>query len=360
MHTRPTTTRPGRSTGGHRLRTLVAGAVLAALALTGCSAGTTPEPGASAGSGEGFPKVIEHALGEVKIPEKPERIVTIGTMTQDIVAGLGVVPVGVNESWGAAEDGYLPWFRDRVEDLGGELPELIAYDNAGILDFEQILGLDADLILAPHSGITEVDYQRLAEIAPTLAYEEKPWNSGTWQHLTERIGEAIGEPEAATEAIERTETLFAEQAAAHPEFADTTFAYGLTLFDGASEVGLYVDGEPRVGFITELGLTSTPSMPKIVGSVEGDNWYGSASLEELDTIEADVFLAWAETPEEIEYTVSHPTFSRWAPIAAGRYLFLDNPTMAMATNSPTILSVPWALPEFVPMLADAVAGKGGQ
>ncbi|MEB4615695.1 ABC transporter substrate-binding protein [Leucobacter sp. M11] len=359
MHTRSLSTSPAARPARLRLRALAAGAALAALTLTGCASGSAADSTGGA-TAEGFPLVIEHALGEVEIPDKPERVVTIGTMTQDIVAGLGVVPVGINESWGADEDGYLPWFRERVQELDGELPELIAYDDAGILDFEQILGLDADLILAPHSGITELDYQRLAEIAPTLAYEEKSWSSGTWQHLTERIGAAIGESDAAAEAIERTEALFAEQGAAHPEFAKTSFAYGLTLYDGASEVGLYVDGEPRVGFITELGLQSTSSMPKIVGSVEGDNWYGSASLEELDTIEADVFIAWAETPEEVAYTVEHPTFSRWEPIAAGRYLFLDDPTMAMATNSPTILSVPWALPEFVPMLSDAIAGGGGK
>lgn len=111
-------------------------------------------------------------------------------------------------------------------------------------------------------------------------------------------------------------------------------------------------------FLTELGLQNTPAMETVLGTVEGDNWYGAVSLEELDTIPADIFVAWSNSQEELDYTLNHPTFKLWEPIATGHYLFLESEPLAMATNAPTPLSIPWAIDEFVPMLNSAIDGNG--
>lgn len=348
-----------------------------ALVLAGCGAagtgvggrdGTEADAGASASADgvvaapaeEGaLPTTVSHAFGETTIEEAPTRVVTLGWSTHDIAAALGTVPVGQDETWGG-EEGLSPWFREEVEELDAPLPQVLAYSDSGELDFEQVLALDPDVILAPHSGITETDYQRLSEIAPTVAYAERPWSSESWQALVEVTGQALGQPERAREVVAETERAVADAAAEHPEFAGTTFVYGAALTDGATEAQFYPPGDPRVALVEDLGFTSTPSMDVVQAGVSGDAYTGTVSLERIEDIEADVVVGWANSAQELDATLSHPTFSRWEPIAAGHYTFLTDPALTMATSSPTPLSVPWALPQYTEDLAAAVAGDGGE
>lgn len=151
------------------LRSIFAFALAAlALVVVGCS--STPEsagpPRASIGEAS-FPRTVEHALGETTIPEKPKRVVTLSWMNHDIVAALGVAPVGVPETWGGDEEGFTPWFRDQVENqLKAEMPEIINVTEDGA-DYEQILALQPDVIIGVYSGFTETEYKRLSEIAPS-------------------------------------------------------------------------------------------------------------------------------------------------------------------------------------------------
>lgn len=107
-----------------------------------------------------------------------------------------------------------------------------------------------------------------------------------------------------------------------------------------------------------MGFKNTPSMESIASTAKGTNWYGGVSLEKLDTIDADVFVGWANGADEVPYSLKDPLFSRWKPIAGKHYAFVQDPSLAMATSGPTVLSIPWAMKRYVPVLADAVAGRG--
>lgn len=293
-----------------RLMALVFAAVVV---LAGCGSGgaepDTAKVKTGAASG-GFPVSIKHGHGTTTIKEKPKRVVAVSWMSLDVVAALGTVPVGVDEQWGGDEQGYTPWFRGTVEKLGGPLPEILNYGDAGEIDFEQILSLEPDLIVGLYSGVTDVQ-GRLTAVA-----------------------------------------------AEHPESKDKTFAYGLALTPGSTEVGLYLNYDARVRLLTEMGFKNTPSTESIASTAKGTNGYGGISLEKLDTIEADVFVGWANGADEVPYTLKDPLFTRWKPIAGKNHAFVQDATLGMATSGPSVLSVPWALERYVPMLADAVAGKG--
>ncbi|MFJ6216662.1 iron-siderophore ABC transporter substrate-binding protein [Streptomyces sp. NPDC092296] len=349
---------PARRGLGAWARVLVP-AVAAVLVLAGCGSATPSTPGAGAAAAQAdFPVSVKHAHGTTTIKQKPKRIVAVSWMSLDVVAALGTVPVGVDEQWGGDKDGYDPWFRSAVEKLGGPLPETLNYGNAGEIDFEQILSLRPDLIVGLYSGISDVDYKRLSEIAPTIPYLKKPWDGGTWQEMTRTIGTAMGESRKAEALVSDVQARLAGVVREHPEFTGKTFTYGVALTPGATEVGLYLDYDARVRLLTELGFTNTPSMGAIAGTAKGTNWYGGVSLEKLDTIKADVFVAWANGPKEVEYSLKDPVFSRWKPIAGKHYAFVQDEALGMATSGPSVLSIPWALERYVPMLADAVAGKG--
>lgn len=349
-----------------RLRPTALLALTAALVIAGCGSsddGATDDGpdggGASQEAPEGhYPVTFEHAHGSTTIESQPERVVTIGWITHDIVAELGVVPVAVPETWGGDDEGFSPWFRDQITELGGEMPDILNQPD-GEPDFEQILALAPDVILAPHSGVTEVQYERLSEIAPTIAYEETPWLSNTWPELTTLVGDALGVPEVAEEKIAQTQELIETSTAEYPNLEGASFLYGLGLTSGEESVGIYVASDPRVVFLRELGLVDSPSLAEISQGFEDGSFVGGVSLEELDTLDTDLFVGWSNDADTTAYTLAHPTFTRWAPIAEGRYYLLEDNTLAMATNGPSGLSIAWSFEDgFLEELSSAIDGGG--
>ncbi|MEN0130465.1 MAG: ABC transporter substrate-binding protein [Brevundimonas sp.] len=335
-----------------KLRTVLAAAVaVAALALAGCSSSSNDDeaaPSTSASADSAFPVTLKDALGETTITKKPKRIVTIGWASQDVVAALGTVPVATTDfTWGTV-DKYLPWFKDTIEKLGGPLPEIVKYAENDEVNYEQVLGLDPDLILAVHSGITENEYKKLSEIAPTVAYAKAPWTSD-WKELTKTIGTAMGESAKAEQLVDQTDAEIAKAAAAHPEFKGVKFTYGWFLADGATALDLYVPQDPRVQLMEQLGFVSSPQVVELGKTATG--FYSSVSLEKLDTIESQFHLAWVNAPGDVDNTVKNPLVAKWAPIAKGSYYFMDDQALAWASSQPSVLSIPWQLDTLLPLLS---------
>ena len=335
-----------------RLPALAALVVAAALALAGCSSGGGDGADTQA-SGEGI--TIEHAHGSTTIPKKPERIVTLGWMTADIVAALGTNPVGIEKVWGAGESGYQPWFEDYVTEEYGSTPALIESTEDGP-NYEAIKELKPDLILGLYSGLTDVEYQRLSEIAPTVPYLERPWDPSTWEEMTRTVGTAMWEEDRASEVIDETTELVTSLADKHPEFAGKSFVWGLTLSEGSTDLGVYLDYDPRVRITESLGFESTSAMSSFHSTAEGDNWYTGVSLEQLYDVDADLFAAWAGGVDEAEYTVKNKVVSRWQPIANGAYVIYADEADASAISAPTVLSLQYILPTYVEDLASALDG----
>lgn len=347
-------------------RLAIAATLALGLALAGC--GSSDSDGAAAPKAsqavatafpveEGaYPTTITHAFGDAVITKEPKRVITIGISSEDTVAALGIVPVAVpNESWAGDKDGYLPWFREAVADLGAEMPETLTVSEAGELDFEQILDLAPDLILAPYSDISDKTYKRLESIATTVAYKDEPFGITSWQDQAEIIGQALGRPDATQSLIKEKEALLTDAAAAHPEFTGKTFAYGMALNEGSTEIGFYDKKDGRVTFTEQLGFTMDPDVADISANRPADLWYGALSLEKLDTATPDVFIAWGDDQATVDRSLANPLLAQWAPLKNGSDIWITDRELARATTSVSLLSMDWALDKYVPLLAEAVA-----
>ncbi|MBO0979517.1 ABC transporter substrate-binding protein [Microbacterium sp. SD291] len=341
-------TRPSRR--APRTSAALIALALSVASLAACStAAPSAEGGTTADASGSYPVTIEHVYGDTTIEEKPERIVTLGWYSQDVVAALGEVPVGVEDfTWGNV-DTYLPWFKDRVEELDGELPEIIEFTDAGEYDFEQILALAPDVILANHSGITENDYKRLTEIAPTIGYAESKWASDR-EDLTLAIGTVLDKEDEAEALLEEADAAVEAAADAHPEFEDVVFSYGWFLGQGETSLGLYLPRDPRVPLIEELGFTVSPDIAALESTT--DEFFASVSLEELGDIESQFHIGWVNSAEDVANTVDDPLVARWTPIAGSSYYFVDDQRLAWATTAPSVLSIPSTIDD----LADALSG----
>lgn len=333
-----------------RTLTAITALAITASSLAACSSSPDSAEAVSGQASSGsYPVTVEHVYGETTIDDKPERIVTLGWYSQDVVAALGEVPVGVEDfSWGNV-DTYLPWFKEEVEELGGELPEIIEFTDAGEYDFEQILALAPDVILANHSGISETDYKRLTEIAPTVAFAKSTWASDRDQ-LTLAIGSVLDKEEEAQELLDQADAAIAAAAAAHPEFEGVVFSYGWFLAEGETSLGLYLPRDPRVPLLEQLGFTYSPDIAALEETTK--EFYANVSLEELGDIDSQFHIGWGNTPEDVTHTVSDPLVSRWAPIANDSYYFFDDQRLAWATTAPSVLSIPSTIDD----LADALSG----
>ena len=336
-----------------RALTLITLATATVLALAGC---TPAAEGDSSSSSTSTGVVIKHAHGSTTIAEKPKRIVALSWMTPDIVAALGTNPVGIEKVWGAGDSGYTPWLEEYVNDEFGETPEVIPYSEEGP-NYEAIKALDPDLILGLYSGITDVEYERLSEIAPTVPYIEGPWNASTWEDMTRTVGKAMWEDGKAETLIADTEKTIESLANEHPEFKDKTFVWGTGLSEGGTDLGVYLEYDPRVRITEALGFTSTSAMDTFLSTAEGDNWYTGVSLESLYDVQADLFAAWAGSEAEAKYTVENKIVSRWEPIAADAYVIYADAALGAAISAPTVLSLQYALPAYVDDLADALQGN---
>ena len=294
---------------------------------------------------DAFSVTLTHAFGETSIPAVPTRIVTIGWMSQDAVLALGQVPVAIPEQkWGGDEHGVLPWVRDAVDALGGPEPKVINFDTD--IPYEDVLATQPDLILAPYSGLTEDQYNRLSAIAPTVAYASAPW-AASWQEVMLVTGKALGKSAEAQALIDATSARLAAAAAAHPEFAGKSFTFG-SLWVGDPGMNVYSKTDPRVYLVEQLGLKASAGVEELSRQ---PGYFFTVSFENLASVDADVLIALDEGDAASDALYQNPLVQRFKPVAEGRLVRMTDKSFVMATSAPSVLSIPWMLDRFIPELA---------
>ncbi|MFX0539874.1 iron-siderophore ABC transporter substrate-binding protein [Ornithinimicrobium sp. Y1847] len=363
-----------RSTGSTGIRstsTLLALPLIGALALGACSTGpsgadagstgdnagsTSDGAGSTAGGAAGsedtgeFPVTVDHAFGETTIESDPQRVVTVGWTDHEIMAALGEVPVGaVKITWGGNAEGSTDWFDEAVRELGQDPADITRYDESDGIPVDEIAAMEPDLIIGTNSGISQEDYDKLSAIAPTVAYPEQPWST-PWRDSVELVGEAIGRPDQASEAIADTEAAFEATKEAHPELEGTSFAWGWFTPTDTSTVGLYTVTDLRPQFLTELGMVNSPLVEEL--STDGA-FSANVSAEQADTIDADVFIFYTEGDFGAEQVLADPLLSQISALQSGAYVASSDQQAALGMSSPTPLSIPVALETFIPDVAEA-------
>ncbi|MER1995723.1 MAG: iron-siderophore ABC transporter substrate-binding protein [Arthrobacter sp.] len=340
-----------------RMRSLAAVAAVAALSLSACSTGSTAGTESSeAASSDQFPVTIEHAFGETTLDSVPERVATVSWVNTDTALALGVVPVGMPEyEWGGNENGTTPWIDEALEELGAPIGSdnaPVQYSETDGINFDAIAATTPDVILAAYSGITEEDYDKLSAIAPVIAYPETPYYT-SWQDSAEMIGEALGKSEEAAQLVEETEKAIADKAAEYPELAGTSFIYGnLDTTAGADQISIYTSGDNRPKFLKELGMVQAPIVDE---NAPADAFYLTWSPERANELEADLFVSWVADDAAKESIISDPLLSQIPAVKNGGLVADSDNTLTLSISAANVLSIPYALENFVPMLGEAAA-----
>ncbi|MCF6509856.1 iron-siderophore ABC transporter substrate-binding protein [Blastococcus sp. MG754426] len=349
---------PAPRTAGRRRSRLAARALTVAVLLPLTACGGTEETAATGGgggdaAGSAFPVTLEHAFGSTEVQAEPERVVTWGWGSTDAAIALGVVPVAIpTQSYGGDEEGVLPWVRERLEQDGAELPELLPDQTEAPV--EAIAAADPDLILAPYSGLTESEYELLSQIAPTVAYPDEPWAT-PWRETIEIVGEALGRDEQAADLLADIDEQVAEQAAAHPELTGLTVA---AVWPAPDSFSVYKPADARVDFLLDLGMESAPSVAAL-GDGEGETFYYTLSPERLGELSSDVLVAYADTEAAMEEFLSGPQGQLMEQVRTGAVAQVVGQQLIAAVSPPTALSLTWGLDEYVAELSAAAQAAGG-
>ncbi|MFE6257105.1 iron-siderophore ABC transporter substrate-binding protein [Agromyces sp. NPDC057865] len=333
----------------HARRTIavLAAAAAAALALAGCSPSAPEETGSDAAAGEGFSITIEHAFGETEIPAAPERVATWGWGSTEAALALGVVPVAMaQQTYGANEDGVLPWVADKLDELGEDTPVILT-DDGEAPPYEELVEAAPDVILAPYSGITEEQYELLSEIAPTVAYPDEPWTT-PWRETVTIVGTALGLADEAEGVLDDLDAELAAQAEAHPELAGKTVA---AVWDVAGTFYVYTPEDSRVEFLSGLGLEDAPAVAELAN---GDSpFYYTLSYEQLDQLESDLVISYHDTQEEADAFLASAPIQAIPAVSRGQVAQVVGTELIAAVSPPTALSLTYGLDELVASLSAA-------
>ncbi|PSK97810.1 iron complex transport system substrate-binding protein [Murinocardiopsis flavida] len=312
---------------------LCAGALLTAAACGGGAA----EGGADAAIS------VQHSLGTVRLDAPPKRVVSLSVIDTDLALSVGVTPVAVEAFWGASS-GIAPWQEDALADSD---VTVIKPDGDGAIPIEQVANARPDLILAGGLHTVADQYDRLAEIAPTLGPVTAA-NADTWQQSAKSAGAALGRSDEAAEVVADLEERINGTAAEHPEFKGKEYSFSQAGRPGVLDT-MRTEDDVTAHFFADLGLR----MSDTALGLEGEEFVADVSYEAVEAIDADLVLVHYSVPKLRKGLEDGPVFKRLTAVEDGGYVALSNDDFAPVRSS-TVLSIPEALDLLVPRLEKAL------
>jgi iron complex transport system substrate-binding protein len=345
-----------------RRRLLAAAPALALLALAACSTGPAGATGSTTGpaatSSAAYPVTVAHAHGETTIDTAPMRVATIGWADADVVAALGVVPVGAPKiTWGGNAKGSTDWFDAQAAELGVEDGDVARYDDSAGIPFDAIAATRPDLILGLSSGVSKADYDKLSKIAPVVAYTGTPWGT-PWEDQLSAIGKALGKDAEAAELRARTDKVIADAKAAHPQLEGKSAAWAWFSPTDLSTIGLYTTADMRPQMLRQFGLVDSPTVAAM--SKDTSEFSVNLSAEKASTLDADLVVFYAEEGAGAEQVTGNALLGRIPALRKKQYVASADNAVALSMSLPSPLSVQTAVDEFLPKIVSALNGTPAQ
>jgi iron complex transport system substrate-binding protein len=128
---------------------------------------------------------VQHVMGETCVPNQPQRVVVLDSITFEYVTALGIKPIGATLS-----DQFSSHLQQNFTDI-------INIGNAGEPSLEKILALQPDLIIG--GDYYQTIYPQSTQIAPTLLYEFE--HSGQWKEIFMNLAQMLQKTEIAEQVM---------------------------------------------------------------------------------------------------------------------------------------------------------------
>ncbi len=329
----------------------VAVAAVAALALTACGGGgdtsgsDTKSAGEAGANSAAFPVTVKHKYGSTTIDKAPKKVVTLGLSDQDAVLALGVKPVGAVDWFKEKPYGKWPWAKEK---WGSAKPQIVGERDE--YNMEKIAALQPDLIIAQYSGMKKEQYDTLSQIAEVVAQPKGHADYGApWQTMTRQIGKSLGKPKETEKLISDVDARFKEVRSKHPEFAKKTLAVADSF--EAGKYSAFTKTDPKAIFFSELGFKLKPQIDKL--AKPGWN-VAELSAEKLDVLDTDR-LVWVTSSTEANDRIKAEALYKKLKVHQDKrdvFVPYQDPDIGAAFSFNTVLSIPYAIDEIEPLMAD--------
>lgn len=290
---------------------------------------------------------MSHAFGTTVIGGPPLRVASQGFLEHDTLLALGTVPVGIKGWFRQLPHATGPW---AAHLLDGHDPASLAGSE---LPYETLLGLAPDLIVAIYTNLSQEEYDRLATIAPTIAWKREagPWGTH-WEDNARLLGRVLDRRQAAETLIARVHDSFRSIRERYPRFNG---AHGIA---GNSAGGTFVIRGSRYdtgSLLTGLGITYPPDILRRPGA--SPMMHFSWEQAHLISRDLDVILWDVHGGQDIPAMARRMEMLGVYP-GEGRIVFNDATSLvSMAMASQSVLSFPYAAALIAPRLAAAIAGN---
>jgi iron complex transport system substrate-binding protein len=312
------------------------------LAACGDDSADTPAAGSSsAATGGSFPVTVTHQFGSTTVEEAPKTVVSLGWGDADVLLALGVVPVGILDWFQAWPAGVGPWAQPK---LNGAEPTVLKGPE---INFESVATLRPDLVTFTKSDNVKATWEQLEKLAPTLSGPAGTAPYGTTlKDQTLLIAEALGRKPEGEALVAANDKALAGAKAANPGFTGKSVVVAAA-FGG--QYGAYTRGDGRVQFMEALGFQNSQQ----IEDLKPDNFYAPISKEKVGLLDADLTVifaigAGAELKKDTVLT-SIPSAK------AGRLLIIDDADLVNGFSTNSVLSTPFVLEKFVPLVKAALA-----
>jgi iron complex transport system substrate-binding protein len=276
---------------------------------------------------------VKHLFGETKVPAPPKRVVSAGFTEQDDLLAVGVVPIAVTNWFGDQPLGVWPW---ALPKLGDAKPDVLSLADG--MQIDKISALKPDLIVATNAGLDKDTYDKLSQIAPTIAQSGQEAFFEPWKDQAAAISQAVFKFDEMAGLVKAIEDKFTETGKNNPQFAGRK----ALLLEGAlidDSVHVLTPGW-RSDFLTQMGLVIPPT---------GDSTISRDKMEGVLN-QADVLIWATESDDQQAALLADPTIAKLEATMRQRNVFTGKDLAgAIAFSSP--LSFPFVADQLPPALA---------
>ncbi|MGP5655913.1 ABC transporter substrate-binding protein [Candidatus Corynebacterium faecigallinarum] len=184
------------------LRTMLGLLMSLTVVAMGASCSNSDDSSKSSDDASYYPHVMEMKNGSTTIPEAPEKVLAIGAVTASSLQDLGVMPIATADNPDTLPV-QMPWLSEEIINTTDD-----TLRTKGEYNFEKILELEPDLIVAPVTAISNMeDFERLNAIAPTISAnsDQKLTN---WQDQFLAVAESVNKESQARDMISEIEDRY--------------------------------------------------------------------------------------------------------------------------------------------------------
>lgn len=303
-----------------------------------------------------YPYTIKHAYGTTTLNSEPKKIVTLGWGNQDTALALGIAPVGVS----AANFGYMTdhklheWTDQAFASLGVSNPNV--FNDTDGFDYEAISNAAPDVIIASYSGMTKDEYDRLSQIAPVVPFAEAAWKT-SWREQTILNAEGMGKKAEGEKLVAEADNLIKEKIANHPELKDIKAGFFYISPDDFSTFYAYLPADPRASYLQDLGLELPESISKLAQATPDDFSVTISRENASDFSDVDLMVLYGDE-SLLKALQADPLMSKIPAIKNGAVVLLDSNSKLAASTTPTILSIPATIDDYLTQLSAAASKVG--